>query len=93
MPGGRVRLRVLAADGSPAAGASVGLDTVAGLPVDGIVGGSADTLGAVELAVPTGPVTLTALRGKDAKGTLRLDVPAGGIAEGEIRLGSAGASR
>jgi hypothetical protein len=87
-PGGKARIQVVAANGTPAAGAFVGLAEAAGSRVMNPIGGSnTDAQGVAVLDLPAGPVLLYA--GKErlfarAKAT----VPTGATVAVRIQLGS-----
>jgi protocatechuate 3,4-dioxygenase beta subunit len=81
-PGGRIRLQVNAADGSPLQGALAGVTRVDGVPfMGGLTTPTTDALGVVELGSPAGLVDLEV-----RKGTLRGRAT---VAVGEGALASA----
>ncbi len=61
-PGGRVRVKVLGPDGTPAANAFVGVSGLRGARVY-LPGGQADSTGTIELSAPAGEVEITASNG------------------------------
>ena len=89
-PGGRVRLKVLAADGSPAAGAMAFVSGYQGGPAGGNLGnGQADETGVAELLVPAGAVELSARNATgDRVGKTTVKVPPGGTVTAEVTLAS-----
>jgi hypothetical protein len=88
-PGGRVRVKVSAAAGGPAAATRLMVSRVQGTLVGGGLGyGETDSTGRAEFATPAGAIELTA-RGKDGEGKTTVNVPPGGIATAELTMGPA----
>jgi hypothetical protein len=85
-PGGRVRVKVLGADGSPSPRTWLGISRVQGVEVAGGLGSSStDADGQAEMMVPSGSVELTARSG-ELEGMATLSVPAGGTGTAELVL-------
>jgi hypothetical protein len=89
-PGGKVRVRVLAADGQPAERVMVSLQGVGGVPASMAIGSAmTDSQGTAELDLPVGAIELDAHKGAlSARQTV--NVSAGGTAAAELTLKAEG---
>jgi hypothetical protein len=85
LPGGSVRVTVLAPDGGPVPGAYARLSAVGGAPVLWMGGGNTSEAGVADLQTPAGLVEITVQKGK-LKGKAMVAVPAAGAATAEVRL-------
>jgi protocatechuate 3,4-dioxygenase beta subunit len=84
-PGGRVRLQVLAPDGTPAAGAHAMLHSVAGLRFAAAASATTDASGLAEVRLPEGRVVLRVMKGAQSS-LVMVEVAAGGEETVEVKL-------
>ena len=78
-------MRVLDANGAPAASRNVSVSAYQGANAPGNLYGQTDATGTVELTLPAGTIELTS-RGGGLEGKTTVSVPSGGTAAAEITL-------